>query len=242
MVIPSYINGYPVTEVSMNLLGQANVVVIPETVTEISGETARTLYSDVFVVEVAFTLFAFVLALAAVNVILPRLNKKEEEFLSAPQILATVVYVFAQFGFSIYAIRSSAMTAYGAAIISTIIVICFAVIIFLGGIGRTHSQKVTDKVEVKTQRMKQIKTLATNLSDNVKDKELRKQVQRLEEEIRYSAPVTNENLTGIENKIEEYLTQLKEAIRDEQMEEIARLTKKTFELVKERNMLAKNYK
>ena len=75
VVIPSYINGYPVTDISMDLLGTAKGIVIPATVTSITGTSSKLIYSPLFAIELIFSLVAIVLSLITVNVLLPRYRK-----------------------------------------------------------------------------------------------------------------------------------------------------------------------
>lgn len=89
VIIPSYINGFAVTTVSMDLLGDFDFVVIPETVTSITGEVARTLFTLMFAIQFIFTVAAFVIAFLIINVIMGRLGNKREVLLTGPQFVLT---------------------------------------------------------------------------------------------------------------------------------------------------------
>ncbi len=236
MVIPAYINGYPVTDVSMDILGAANITVIPETVKSITGEVKAYGYSGMFAIELVFTVIAFLLALISVNVILPRYRKSSEEFiLNGGQMVLVIAYVLIQTIFSIYAIYKAEFSAYIALVISLIILIGYLILIFAGGIGRDHAKAVDEKIEKKTEKMKSIKTMCKGMADNVKDESLRKRVQQLEEEIRYSDPSSRPDLEEMENDIETMVGELLDAIGKSDNDMVGDITDRLMALVQKRN-------
>lgn len=81
VVIPSHVDGYPVTSIAMNLLGRPDLIVIPDTVVDISGTSAKLVYSPVFAIELIFSVIAIILTLLSVNVLLPRYRKSTSEYL-----------------------------------------------------------------------------------------------------------------------------------------------------------------
>ena len=51
VAIPSYIDGHTVTKISMDLVGIADVIVIPDTVTNITGKSVLYLTTALFIIE-----------------------------------------------------------------------------------------------------------------------------------------------------------------------------------------------
>ena len=236
MVIPAYVNGYPVTDVSMDILGAANIAVIPETVKSITGAVKAYGYSGMFAIELVFSVIAFLLALISVNIILPRYRKSNEEYiLNGGQMVLVIAYVLIQTIFSIYAIYKAEFSAYIALVISLIILIGYLILIFAGGIGRDHAKAVDEKIEKKTEKMKSIKTMCKGMADNVKDESLRKKVQQLEEEIRYSDPSSRPDLEEMENDIETMVRELLEEIGNADNDMVADITDRLMALVQKRN-------
>ena len=92
VVIPAYINGKPVTTVSIDLLG-LDAVVIPGTVTDITGKSVQAIYSSMFAVELIFTIIAFALTIITINIVMPRNRAVTEHFLSAQQMFVSYLYV-----------------------------------------------------------------------------------------------------------------------------------------------------
>lgn len=243
LVIPSYINGYPVTTIGFDILGVADIIVIPETVTDITGISSKALYSPIFMVELIFTILAFVVALITINVLLPRYRKNADEYLlTGNQMIAVILYVVMQTIFGIVATYFLKLSVLFVLIISLIIIAIFVAIIMLGGTGRGHVKEVEARVAEKTSRMKAIKVSAKNMSDGIKNPELRKQVQRLEDEIRFSDPVSRCDLDDIESEIEESIFKLKKSISDGNEEEIKNVTERTMKIVAERNIRCKSGK
>lgn len=243
VVIPSYINGYPVTTVSMDFLGTAEVIVIPETVTNITGSSVQVLYSLVFMIELIFTIFAFVVALITVNVLLPRYRKNTEEYLlTGNQMVAVILYVVVQTIFGIAATYFLMISAFIALIISLIIIGGFVAILMLGGAGRKHVKKLEAHVAEKTSGMKAIKDSSRNMASEIRNPELRKQVQRLVDEIRFSDAVSRADLNDIESEIEDAIQELKKSISAGDEDAIKNNVECTMQLVKERNIRCKSGK
>lgn len=243
VVIPSYINGYPVTTVSMDFLGTAEVIVIPETVTNITGSSVQVLYSPVFMIELIFTIFAFVVAIITVNVLLPRYRKNTEEYLlTGNQIVAVILYVVVQTIFGIAATYFLMISAFIALIISLIIIGGFVAILMLGGAGRKHVKKLEAHVAEKTSGMKAIKDSSRNMASEIRNPELRKQVQRLVDEIRFSDAVSRADLNDIESEIEDAIQELKKSISAGDEDAIKNNVECTMQLVKERNIRCKSGK
>lgn len=243
VVIPSYINGYPVTTVSMDFLGTAEVIVIPETVTNITGSSVQVLYSPVFMIELIFTIFAFVVALITVNVLLPRYRKNTEEYLlTGNQMVAVILYVVVQTIFGIAATYFLMISAFIALIISLIIIGGFVAILMLGGAGRKHVKKLEAHVAEKTSGMKAIKDSSRNMASEIRNPELRKQVQRLVDEIRFSDAVSRADLNDIESEIEDAIQELKKSISAGDEDAIKNNVECTMQLVKERNIRCKSGK
>ncbi len=243
IIIPSYLNGYPVTTVSMNLLGTSKIVVIPATVTSITGKAAQLIYSSVFAVEMIFSVIAFGLALIAVNVLLPRYAKSNKEYmLTGNQMVLVVLYVALQTAFCVYAIYSGKISLLIAIVVSAVLVILFLCLLFLGEIGRQHATEVSQNMAAKTARMDALKASTKHLADDVKNPELKKQVQRLVDEIRYSDPVSTKETELIEKSLASETENLQAIIREENNTLISETVEVIFDLLNKRNDICKSMK
>ena len=240
VIIPSHVDGYPVTNIAMNLFGKSDLIVIPDTVIEISGTSAKLLYSPLFAIELIFSVIAIVLTLLSVNMLLPRYRKSTSEYLlTGSQIVASVLYVICQLGFAIAAIYYLEISAFLALVISLVILAIYVLMMFSAGIGREHAADVSKRMVEKTSRMDSIKESVKGIDDSISDSEVKKQVRRLAEEIRYSDPVTNKELDNIESDIEFKLECLKKLIKKGDNSEIISLCDEIMTLVKDRNKRCK---
>ena len=113
---------------------------------------------------------------------------------------------------------------------------------FTAGAGRLHAGKVEERIENKTSWMKTFKVMTSNLADNIEDKEARKIVGRLVEEIQFSDPVTNDGLSSIESKLSDDIDYLRTAIASEDNEKIIEAAKNAMETLNMRNRLCKQMK
>ena len=244
IVIPSYINGKPVTKVSMDILGRYDFVVFPETVKSITGQVSANLYTTAFAIELVMSVIAFILVMIMVNIIIPRYKNDsvEEYLLSAPQIISAFAYLIIQVFFSVLVIYKSIVNAYIALIISIILLVVYIALNFTAGGGRTHAVNVEEKIEKKTSWMKKFKVMTADLANNIEDKEARKVVERLVEDIRFSDPVTSDSLTDIENRLSIEIEELRTVIVAKDAEEIIKAANKAEETLNKRNMLCKQMK
>lgn len=239
LVIPSHINGKAVTEVSFDMLGNYDMIVFPETVTDITGEVKSYNYSDAFAVGIGFTLLAFVLALIVVNIILPRLKKSEEIVLTVPQLVLTFLYILVQFVFSLVVIYTGILSSLPALTISLIMVILYVVSMFIASTGRKNALAVEANIAAKTSWMKNFKLSCADLADDVKDPALKKQISRLVEDIRYSDSVSSPELEEAEAKLQDAVNSLRSAITSGNTEDIAVMCAKAQKALQERNRLSK---
>lgn len=233
IVIPSHINGKPVTTVSFDMLGNFKMVVFPETVTAINGSVGRILFSAVFFVELLFSLIAIIAVFVAVNIILPRYKKDISEYmLSGSQMIISFVFLIAQLCFSIYAIYFGIVPAGIAVLISILMLVAYIVLIFMLQGGREHTKKVDQNIEVKTETMRNLKSSIIGLSDGIQDKEVKKQVERVMEEIKYS-PLEPKN-PDVENQLFLEIDGLKVMIRENKNEDILNKCAAIMTLIKKR--------
>lgn len=241
VVIPAYINGKPVTTISMNLLGLGPVV-IPSTVMDITGKSVQAMFGVTFAIELIFTVIAFALTIIMVNIVMPRKRTAEEYFLSSPQMIVSYLYVIAQYVFSILAIYKSIVGAVPAFLISVIILAIYVLLISLASAGRYQAKMVEQHIEQKTSRMKEIKLSGKWLADGIADANVRKQVERFAENLQYSDPSGVPASAAIEEELELKIGKLKEVIASGKEEDILSTLSEVDKILVTRNGIVKNSK
>ena len=104
IVFPSYIDGKPVTDISMNMINRNKIYVFPETITNIKGKTSVLLYDNMFTVEFIYTLVALIASVFVVNITLSKLTKNRETITSHTLIFVSFIYLIFQMIFGILCI------------------------------------------------------------------------------------------------------------------------------------------
>lgn len=244
IVIPSYIDGKAVTEVSMDLIGKYDAVVFPETVKSITGHVYATLYTGKFAIELTMSIIAFIIVIVIVNIVLPRygVDSSDEYVLSTPQLILAAGYLVLQIAFALLVIYTSIINAYIALIISVAIMIAYIALNSVSGTGRTHAMAVEEKISSKTSWMKTFKVMTADLADNITDKEAKKIVNRLVENIKYSDSCTGDELADIENKLYLQVESLRDAIESQDTEAIIAATNIVQATLNKRNMICRQMK
>lgn len=233
IVIPSYINGKPVTTVSFNLLGHFDMVVFPKTVNEINGKVGAWVFSAVLVVEVFFTVLAFLVVIIAVNIILPRYKKDLNEYmLSGPQMIISLAYLAIQIYLCfryIYLVPISAGTAFA---ISVAVLFAYLIIVFALNRGRKQSKKVTSDIKEATASIRNLQSLVKGMDEGIEDLEIKKAVSGVIDEIRYTQAKSKDAET--EELVEEKITSLKRLIKEGNKDDIIAKCNDIVELMKNR--------
>jgi len=233
IVFPSYINGAPVKSISMDMLGVANGFVIPETVTSITGRTTKAVYGATFAIQLIFTIIAFVLSLVSVNIILPRFKKNNGEYLlSSSQMIVTILYVLLQAAFCIVVVYFVPLPLLISIAVSGVLLIVFVAVSFLGGAGREHSKEVSEKIEEKTNFMRDLKESTKYLADGIEDPEAKKTVQGLVDEIRFSKLSSSDDKTDM--RIAAEIKELEELIAQKEYSDILDKCNSISGLIKKR--------
>ena len=155
--------------------------------------------------------------------------------LTGSQIVSVVLYVLAQVGFGIAAIYYISMVPFTALVISFVILGVFVLFIFSAGIGRQHVKEVTRDNIAKTSRMDAIKLSTKGMDESISDPEIKKKVSRLIEEIRYSDPVSMQEIDSIESELEIAINDLKIIISKGNPSEILEQVDDTRWILEERN-------
>ena len=238
LVIPSYINGKPVEDVSFDMLGGFDIVVLPATLTAISGTLSKTLYTPIFAIELVFTLIAFIISMIVFNVILPKMQK--ETGLAESQIVITEIYLIAQVVFALLSINKGIANLYTALIISSVLLIAEIVSVFLVRTGRDHVKKVEQQISISTEFMDDLKLSTADLAEGMTDSQVKKAVEEVVDEIKYAPPVSKDFLKPLEAKISDEIQQLKDSIESGKNEETLELCKVLLKDLKERNRRTKS--
>ncbi len=106
---------------------------------------------------------------------------------------------------------------------------------------RDHVEAIEEQTQAVTKNVSYFRTNLSGLTDRTTDPEIRKALEKLEDELRYSDPVSSEATKEIEGEIEERIDGLKGKM-DGEKEKVLQEIAEIGNLVRERNRVCKREK
>lgn len=155
-----------------------------------------------------FTVIAFILQIAIWNVALRKGNLKSK-FLGISTISVGVIYLLVQlvsFGlFNVYPLAPEWI-----AVVASSTILGLAGICLIGNeIAKDEIGRVEKKVDKKVQYIKEIYTEVKILADNEKEQQVKDELEKLADKIKFSDPMSAEELMDIESSIKNKIDELK---------------------------------
>lgn len=212
LVIPSYINGIPVTTVSMDLEGDFDLVVLPANITSITGRVSASHMGIGFVITLLASIVAFIIIIIYTNIVLPQFRTAESYSRAVPGVAVAYLYLIIQLVLGICTTYLGIPSPVFLFFASIILIIGTIVFLSIAASGSKHSKKIEEKTEAKISWMKNLRVSCANLAYDVKDIEAKKVVERFVEEIRYSSTASAPELVEDEAKLEDAVNALRDAI------------------------------
>ncbi|MBO4635868.1 MAG: hypothetical protein J5685_01860 [Clostridiales bacterium] len=215
VVIPSHINGYPVTTVSFEMCSYSGVV-FSNTVNQITGKTRQYYMVPIVVLEIIACGIATVAAAIAINIFIPRRNKTADILLLS-QSSVTLGYVIIQFAVALcvlFAVKN--LNLWVGMIINLIIFVMFIISIILLSGSRKHIEHTVEKQTGLSQSVKEIKSICRGINlDFINDSDLKKKATSVIDDIKYLAPSNTREVADIDSKISRALLSLSSENNDE---------------------------
>ena len=173
-----------------------------------------------------------VVALAAQIVLWKRTFGHKElksKFLGFPIVHIGIVYLIVQIAVLFVFVFAEKLPAWSALVTCTVIAAMAAIFMIAADVGRTEIEKVEQKVQGKVFYIKNLQVDIEILASAEKDTKIKEQLEQLAEKIRFSDPMSNEQLAPLEERIAIAVESLKSS--DDKLEIINQLNK----LIDERN-------
>lgn len=173
-----------------------------------------------------------VVALAAQIVLWKRTFGHKElksKFLGFPIVHIGIVYLIVQIAVLFIFVFAEKLPTWSALMICTAIAAIAAIFMIAADVGRTEIEKVEQKVQGKVFYIKNLQVDIEILASAEKDTKIKEQLEQLAEKIRFSDPMSNEQLAPLEERIAIAVESLKSS--DDKLEIINQLNK----LIDERN-------
>lgn len=175
--------------------------------------------------------YIFTVVALAVQIVLWKRTFDHKElkskFLGFPIVHIGIVYLVVQI--AVLFVFAEKLPAWSALVICTVIAAIAAIFMIAADVGRTEIERVEQKVQGKVFYIKNLQVDIEILASAEKDAKTKEQLELLAEKIRFSDPMSSEQLAPLEEKIAIAVESLKSS--DDKLEIINQLNK----LIDERN-------
>ena len=129
-----------------------------------------------------------------------------------------------------------------AAIVCAVILLFNVVSVFKASWAAETVIDTQEKVKTNTSFIRELTSDAQTLMSRAEDNETKASCKKVYEAVRYSDPMSNANLSEIENKISLKFNELSLAVEENNTDKVKQLSDELVVLIKERNTKCKQYK
>lgn len=239
--IPESIDGKTVTSISFDALDNGvRVLIIPKSVVSIDGRLFSARYDLTFLLGLVIAFAGLLFAVICVAVL--KLNTADKTFLRVPQIVTSYIVVILTI---IIAVLYQYANIKPEWILWVILTLVFGIAI-LSVVKSSAAAQLVEAVDNKVYRnttfIKMLSADAEALMKSANDEEIKTVTKKVFETIRYSDPVSADELAGLEEKIENTYASFKSAVNDGDKELSSEIAKNLTALIRERNEKCKLFK
>ena len=170
--------------------------------------TAKT---STFWIAYVFTVAAFAAQIGIWKTALGKEETLKSKFLGFPVVHIGIVYAAIQvIAFAVFMFVPT-LPAWSAIVVCSVIASVSAVCMISADAGRNEIERVEAKVQKNVFYIRELQADIELLADNESDAAVKTALTQLAEKIRYSDPMSNEQLADLENKISTKVAELKTA-------------------------------
>lgn len=162
-----------------------------------------------FWISYVFTVIAFAAQIAIWKAALGRNESLKSKFLGFPVVHIGIVYLVIQSITLATFLFIPTLPIWSAVVACAAIAGVFAVCLITSDVGRSEIERVSAKVQEKAFYIKQLQADVELLSGAETDAATKSALTQLVEKIRYSDPMSNEQIADIENRITAKIAELK---------------------------------
>lgn len=162
-----------------------------------------------FWISYAFTVIAFAAQIIIWKSALGRTEALKSKFLGFPVVHIGIVYLVVQIIALAVFLFIPTLPIWSAVVACAVIAGASAVCMIASDVGRSEIERVSSKVQKKTFFIKQVQTEIELLADAETDVTTKSALTQLAEKIRYSDPMSNEQIADIEDRITAKVAELK---------------------------------
>ena len=162
-----------------------------------------------FWISYAFTLIAFAAQIVIWKSTLGRAESLKSKFLGFPIVHIGMVYLVVQvIAFGVFLFIPT-LPIWSAVVACTVVAGVSSVCMIASDVGRSEIERVSAKVQEKTSYIKQLQEDVELLTSTETDTIIKSALTQLAEKIRYSDPMSNEQIADIEDRITAKVAELK---------------------------------
>lgn len=166
-------------------------------------------------------------------------DKKEKFFLSLPLITLSYTGLILTLVFGTLCMLVSFLSYWVAVIICAVILAVYAIAVLKAKAAAEISSATGEKVKAKTFFTRSLTVDCENLLSKAKSEQAKAACNKVYEAVRYSDPMSSDELSSVEEKISAKISELSTAVTACDDEKITALADETVLLVKERNSKCK---
>lgn len=170
-----------------------------------------TVKTSTFWIAYVFTVAAFAAQIGIWKTALGKEETLKSKFLGFPVVHIGIVYAAIQvIAFAVFMFVPT-LPAWSAIVVCSVIASVSAVCMISADAGRNEIERVEAKVQKNVFYIRELQADIELLADNESDAAVKTALTQLAEKIRYSDPMSNEQLADLENKISTKVAELKTA-------------------------------
>ena len=162
-----------------------------------------------FWISYAFTVIAFAAQIIIWKAALGRSESLKSKFLGLPVVHIGIVYLVVQIIAFIVFLSIPTLPIWSAVVVCAVVAGVSAVCMIASDVGRSEIERVSVKVREKTFYIKQLQTEVELLAGAETDAATKSKLAQLAEKIRYSDPMSDEQVADIEDRITAKIAELK---------------------------------
>lgn len=166
-------------------------------------------------------------------------DKKEKFFLSLPLITLSYTGLILTLVFGALCMLVSFLPYWVAVIICAVILAVYAIAVLKAKVAAEISSATGEKVKAKTFFIRSLTVDCENLLAKAKSEQAKTACNKVYDAVRYSDPMSSDELSSVEEKISAKISELSTAVTACDDEKITALADETVLLVKERNSKCK---
>ena len=145
------------------------------------------------------------------------------------------VYLLIQMVISIIFMKLAMISVNTVIIIETIILAVYAAIIIACFAGMNHAGTLLEEVTRKKGYINELQNILLDAADSTKDKNLKKELKKLAEDVKYSDPISHETLELLECSLKELALDIRDNVGNMENQIITGKAEQFKNLLKERN-------